>query len=90
MVRSSLICFSRLWRIIGIILIIGDCEPVLISFWSKIVDPQKWSQFASRGFQSWLKWNLASQELGPFSTPWATIFGVAIDALWRARKSLIF
>lgn len=42
-----------------------DCNQIL-DFWSKLVPSEKWSQFASRGFHSWLVWNLESTDVGPF------------------------
>lgn len=61
-----------------------------LRFWEGLVNSEIWAQFASRGFHSWLQWNFECHAIRPLQTPWNTLFGVTLDALWRDKISFVF
>jgi hypothetical protein len=68
---------------------IRDCEEVA-EFWTSIIRPENWAKFFSLSLHAWVDWNLTEKEIGHTPWKWSIFFGVAVNALWKDRKSLIF
>lgn len=69
--------------------LLRDCEEVQ-DLWKKHIKQDLWSKFFSLGQYAWFDWNLAAVNIGQVPWKWPLVFGIAIWAIWKDRKSLVF
>lgn len=58
--------------------------------WSSLLSPASIPPFFSEQRVPWLMENLANHCHRHFFVPWSVVFGITLEALWRARNEFIF